>query len=78
MTTLNLYYNIKEAFETSTHNCNRFADLLNSINWDATFSADGEHYFLKDDLTITTPSFDPFAMKWEASAIFADGSVLTI
>ena len=43
MTTLNLYYNIKEAYETSTLNNNRFSEFLNSIKWDATFTADGEH-----------------------------------
>lgn len=78
MTTLNLYYKIKEAYETSTHNCNRFSELLNRINWDSSFFADEEFYFIKGDMTFTTPSLDPFAMKWEASAIFTDGSVLTI
>lgn len=78
MTTSNLYYNIKEAFETSTHNCNRFSELLNRINWDSSFFADEEFYFIKDDLTICTPSLDPFAMKWGASAIFKDGAVLSI
>lgn len=78
MTTLNLYYNIKEAYETSTHNCNRFSNLLNCINWDSSFYADEEFYFIKGDMTLTTPSLDPFNMKWEATAIFNDGSVLTI
>jgi hypothetical protein len=77
MKSLNLYYSIKEAFETSTHNCNRFSEALDSINWDSSFFADEEYYFIKDDLTICTPSLDPFNMKWEASAIFTDGSVLS-
>ena len=79
MTTLNIFYNIKEAFETSTHNNNRFADCIKSINWDNTFFADDEYYFVKGDMTFTTPSLDPFDMPWEASAtFFSDGSTLTI
>lgn len=78
MTTLDLYYNIKEAFETSTHNTNRFAAVLDSVKWDSVFFADGEHYFVKDDMSFTTPSLDPFNMPWQPSAIFNDGSVITI
>ena len=78
MTSFNLYNNIKEALETYTHNCNRFSQLLGSIKWDSSFFTDEEYYFIKDDLTICTPSLDPFAMKWEATAIFKDGSVLKI
>ena len=78
MTTLNLFYNIKEAFETSTLNNNYFVQALNAVKWDAQFKADNEYYFVKGDMTITTPSLNPFNMDWEASAIFNDGSVLTI
>ena len=78
MTTLNLFYNIKEAFETSTLNNNHFVQALNAVKWDAQFKADNEYYFVKGDMTITTPSLNPFNMDWEASAIFNDGSVLTI
>lgn len=78
MTTLNIFYNIKEAFGASTHNCNRFAEALNAVKWDAQFEADNEYYFVKGDMTITTPSLDPFNMDWEATAIFNDGSMLTI
>ncbi len=78
MTSLNLFYKIKEAYETSTHNNNRFLDLLCKIKWDSTFSEDEEHYFIKGDLIFTTPSFDPFNMKWEPAAIFGDGSMVTI
>ena len=78
MTTLNIFYNIKEAFEASTHNCNRFAEALNAVKWDAQFEADNEYYYVKGDMTITTPSLDPFNMDWEATAIFNDGSMLTI
>lgn len=78
MTTLDIFYKIKEAYETSTHNNNRFADCLKAIKWDNNFYADGEHYFVKGDMIFTTPSLDPFNMIWEASATFSDGSTLTI
>ena len=77
MTTLNLYYNIKEAYETSTLNNNRFSEFLNSIKWDAIFTADGEHYYQLGGFTFTTPSLDPFNMEWEPSAFFEDGCVLS-
>lgn len=73
---LTLFYKIKNAYETSTHNNNRFADCLKSIKWDSEFYADGEHYFLKGDMTFTTPSFDPFNCDWKPSAMFTDGSVI--
>lgn len=78
MTTLNLFYNIKEAFELSTHNNNRFEAILNAISWDSSFYADEEYYFIKGDMTFTTPSLNPFSMKWEAAAIFNDGGMLTL
>lgn len=74
--TLNLFYEIKEAFETSTHNQNRFAKALESVKWDNTFFADGEHYFIKADMTLTTPSLDPFNMAWKPAALFEDGSYI--
>lgn len=78
MTTLNLFNNIKEAYELSTHNNNRFEDMLKAITWDSEFYADEEYYFIKGDMTFTTPSLNPFSMKWEASAMFADGGVLLL
>ena len=77
MNTLNIFYKLKNAYECSTHNNNLFEKALKSIKWENTFFADGEHYFIKGDMTFTTPSLDPFNMDWEASAIFKDGSVLT-
>lgn len=78
MKTLDLFLKIKEAYETSTHNHNRFRELLNSVKWDNTFYAENEYYFLKDDMTFTTPSYDPFNIKWKASAMWDDGSVVYI
>ena len=76
--TLHIFESIKEAFETSTQNYNRFAKKLDSIKWDSKFFADDEFYFIKGDMTFTTPSLDPFEVtrNWMPSAIFADGSYI--
>ena len=76
--TLNLFHTIKEAFEVSTQNHNSFVEKLNSIKWDSKFFADDEYYFIKDDLTFTTPSLDPFKVskEWMPAGIFADGSYI--
>lgn len=78
MTTIDLFWKIKEEYGLSTHNINRFEKILKAIAWDSEFYADEEYYFIKGDMTFTTPSLNPFSMKWEASAIFADGSVLLL
>lgn len=77
MNTLNIYYNLKEAYECSTHNNNLFERALNSIKWDNTFYADNEYYFIKGNLTFTTTSLNPFEVEWSPEALFADGSLLT-
>lgn len=50
-----IFETIKEAFETSTHNNNRFLKALKSVKWEAEFTADGEFYFCLGSLTFTTP-----------------------
>lgn len=77
MTELELYAKIKEAFETSTHNRNRFAEVLASIKWDSNYTADGDQYFNLGEFTFTTPSLDPFNMPWECTAFFSDSSMLS-
>ena len=76
--TFDLFTNLKEAFNASTHNNNLFADLIGRIRWDDTFFADGEHYFVKGNMTFTTPSLNPFEItkNWMPSAIFSDGSYI--
>jgi len=71
-----LFERIKEAYETSTHNNNRFEKVIKAIKWDAEFTADGEFYFCLGNLTFTTPSLNPFEVTkdWEACAMFTDGS----
>ena len=77
MTELNIFTKLKEAFETSTHNTNRFAEVLASIKWDSTYTADGERYFNLGGFTFTTPSLDPFNCPWECTAYFSDNSMLS-
>ena len=76
MTELTIFNNLKEAYETSTHNFNRFEKAISSIAWDEKFEADGEFYFCLGAFTFTTPSLDPFKItrNWVPSAIFSDGS----
>lgn len=71
---LDLFYALKEAFETSTPSRNRFLEALNSVSWDAVFYADGEHHFCKGGFTFATPSLNPFeaTRNWMPSAIFSD------
>lgn len=51
---------IEDAFGASTMNRNRFKEVVESVDWDERFYADGEHYFVKGGWTLTTPSLDPF------------------
>lgn len=69
---------IKEAWEASTMSRNAFASAILSISWDRAFEADGEMYFVKGDLCLTTPSLDPFDCAWRPNALFADGSSVDI
>lgn len=78
MNTYDIFTAIKEAYETSTHSFNRFEKKLNSIKWDSKFFADDEFYFVLGNMTITTPSLDPFkcSKAWGPAAMFSDGSYI--
>lgn len=65
MKELKLYKKLKEAYETTTKKYNRFKEVINSINWDNTFSADGEQYYIKNNLTLTIENIDPFSEAWK-------------
>lgn len=65
MKELKLYEKLKEAYETTTKKYNRFKEVINSINWDNTFSADGEQYYIKDNFTLTIENIDPFKEAWK-------------
>ena len=72
MNTLDIFEKLKNAYECSTHKANYFKQALESVKWDHTFFADEEYYFIKGDLTFTTPSLDPFSTEWAPSGMFTD------
>lgn len=74
MTELELYEKLKEAYETTTHSYNRFAETIEQIKWDDTFKADGEIYFVKEGFTLMVENLNPFQQKWKPSVFFKDGS----
>lgn len=52
---------IKEAYETSTRNNNRFADLINKIKWDAIYTTqDNTTVYVMEDIELEVYSLDPF------------------
>lgn len=65
MEDLQLYELLKDAYESTTKNYNRFKKVIESTKWDNTFTADGEHYFIKDNLTLTIENTDPFKEAWK-------------
>ena len=71
-----LFESLKEAYETTTKNCNRFLNKINSIKWDSVFTADGETYFVKDGFTLTVENTNPFEENWKPTGFFSDGSLL--
>ena len=56
---------LKEAYETTTKKYNRFKEVIESIKWDNTFIADGEQYYIKNNLTLTIENIDPFSEAWK-------------
>lgn len=74
MTAMQIVHALREGYETSTRRANRFDRAIACIPWDEQFDADGEHYYIKDGLTLVTPSLDPFDMPWRPAAHFDDGS----
>lgn len=74
MTFQKLFDTLQTAYETSTHNNNRFAGAISKIKWDDQFYADGEYYFVKDGHTLTTPTLDVFNMPWKPAMMPSDSS----
>lgn len=73
---IKLYDLLKNAYDKSTQNFNNFENAINSINWDNTFEADGEIYFVKDRFTLTVENIDPFKDMWKPTAYFSDNSII--
>lgn len=80
MDLLELRQKLEEAFGTSTKSYNRFKEFVTSLNWDYSFYADGEYYFVKDNITFTTPSLNPFEVlrSWDMCLMASDGSMLKV
>lgn len=76
MNEMKLFETLKEAYETSTPNCNRFLNEINTVAWDQTFTEDGETYFVKDGFTLTVENVNPFEENWKPMAFFSDKSVV--
>lgn len=64
-----IIYKLNEAYGASTPADNKFETFVNSIGWDEIFEADGEKYYLLDDLTLTIENIDPFEQKWKPSVM---------
>ena len=76
MKEMKLFEVLKEAYETTTKNCNRFLNVINSIHWDSVFNSDGETYFVKGGFTMTVENTNPFEEHWKPAGFFPDGSVV--
>lgn len=76
MTEFELFESLKEAYETTTQNCNRFLNRINAIEWDDVFKADGETYFKKGGFSLTVENTNPFKEAWKPTGFFSDGAVL--
>lgn len=76
MNEMRLFETLKEAYETSTPNCNRFLKAINAVAWEHTFTEDGETYFVKDGFTLTVENVNPFEENWKPTAFFSDHSVV--
>lgn len=73
---MRLFEELKEAYETSTPNCNRFKKAIEAVKWDNVFQADGETYYCLGGFTLTIENIDPFAQAWKPSVLFSDGSLI--
>lgn len=80
MDVIELKQKLEEAFGASTKSYNRFKEFVISLGWDCSFYADGEYYFVKDDITFTTPSLNPFEVmhSWDMCLMTSDGSMLKV
>ena len=73
---IKLYEMLKEAYETTSQKFNNFKEAIEKIQWDNTFAADGEIYFVKDGFTLTVENTNPFEEQWKPTAYFSDNSVI--
>lgn len=61
MTTTQLGTALKEAYDTSTKEVNRFANLINSIGWDGIYTTeDGSTCYEVENISLEVFSLNPF------------------
>jgi hypothetical protein len=73
---IKLFEMLKEAYETTSQKFNSFKEAIEKIQWDNTFVADGEIYFVKDGFTLTVENTNPFEEQWKPTAYFSDNAVI--
>lgn len=73
---MKLFNTLKLAYDRSTHSFNSFKNAIEKINWDKTFRADGEIYFVKGRFTLTVENIDPFQEMWKPTVYFSDSSII--
>lgn len=81
MNELKAFETLKEAYETSTQNHNRFKEVLESFNWDDVFTVDGLITYISGGFTLEVFNADgvpnPFTEWNKPEAMFSDYSVVS-
>lgn len=67
---ITLYEKLKNAYDATTQNYNRFEEAIKSIKWDDVYSADGEMYYEKGDFCLVVENINPFKEKRKPSILF--------
>ena len=75
MVEIKLVEKLKEAYEVTTYNHNAFKNVIDSIEWDNIFNADGETYFCKGKFSLIIENINPFKEMWKPTVFFSDGSM---
>lgn len=73
---IKLFEKLKEAYDSSSIKYNNFLEVINKIDWDNKFEADGEIYFVKGKFTLTVENVNPFDEKWRPTVYFSDNSII--
>ena len=73
---VDLYFKLREAYDSSTASWNRFKEAIDKIKWDKIFEADGETYFVLGRLSLTVENIDPFKAQWKPTIFTPDNSIL--
>lgn len=69
---LEIIENLNDAYGATTPSCNKFKKAIESIDWDETFEADCETYYMYGGLTLTVENIDPFEENWKPSVMFGN------